>query len=106
MEAVENDDFVYSVACDGDPKPVCKWTKDGQPIDTKDGHFSITEESGIYKLAIKEVKMDDKGKYQAEFTNKAGEKKVSSNMNVLCESIDHFPPPPTPTRRDFLNLQA
>ncbi len=85
VDAVEKDDFVYSVACDGDPKPVCKWTKDGKPIDTKDGHFAITEESGVYKLSIKEVTMDDKGTYQAEFTNRAGEKKVSSTMNVLCK---------------------
>ena len=85
VDAVENDDLTYSIACDGDPKPVCKWTKDGKAIDTKDGHFVVSEESGVYKLTIKPVTMDDKGTYQAEFTNRAGEKKVQSTMNVLCE---------------------
>lgn len=84
-EAVEKEDFTFAIECDGDPKPVCKWTKDGKPIDTADGHFTISENSGIYKLEIKGLTMADKGKYGAEFTNRAGEKKVEANLNVLGE---------------------
>jgi hypothetical protein len=57
-----------------------------QAIEADGKRIIISEESGIYKLIIKELNMDDKGKYQAEFTNKAGEKKVASNLNVLCKS--------------------
>ena len=85
VEAAEGDSFVFAIACDGDPKPVCKWTKDGAPVDTSKGNMAITEESGIYKLSFKELAMDDKGNYGAEFTNKAGEKKVSANLTVICE---------------------
>jgi hypothetical protein len=41
MEAFESDEFAITVACDGSPKPACKWTKDNANIDTKDGHFVI-----------------------------------------------------------------
>ena len=36
VEAVESDDHTFSIQCDGDPKPVCKWTKDGKPIEPSD----------------------------------------------------------------------
>ena len=51
--------------------------------------MTISEDSGDYKLTIKDVKMEDKGKYQAEFTNRAGEKKVAATLTVLCK-IYHF----------------
>ena len=85
MEAFETDNFAFQVECDGNPKPVCKWTKEGQSIDTKDGHFSIFENGGVYNLAIKGVTPDDAGEYQAEFTNRAGDKKVSSTLTVHCK---------------------
>ena len=50
----------------------------------------IAEESGIYKLTIKGLTMDDKGNYGAEFTNRAGEKKVSANLNVLCKYLNRI----------------
>ncbi|XP_040572571.1 protein Obscurin [Lepeophtheirus salmonis] len=81
-EVFEKDDFTFAVECDGNPKPVCKWTKEGQSIDTKDGRFVITENNGVYMLGIKEVTMDDKGTYQAEFTNRAGDRKVQSELIV------------------------
>jgi hypothetical protein len=84
-EAFETDNFTFSVQCDGDPKPACKWTKDGKGIETKDGHFQITETGGNYQLVLTGVKMTDKGKYQAEFTNRAGEKKVAAALSVLCK---------------------
>eukprot|EP00094_Tigriopus_californicus_P003329 TCALIF_03202-PA protein Name:"Similar to unc-89 Muscle M-line assembly protein unc-89 (Caenorhabditis elegans)" AED:0.27 eAED:0.27 QI:0/0.83/0.76/0.92/0.91/0.88/25/216/2842 len=84
-DAFENDEFAFKIECDGDPKPVCKWTKDGKAIDLADGHVTISESNGIYSLNLKPVKMDDKGKYEAEFTNRAGEKKVGANLNVLAE---------------------
>ena len=85
MEAFEKDKHTVQVPCDGSPKPVVKWTKDGGNIDTKDGHFTITENNGVYMVIIKEVTMDDAGEYQAEFTNRAGEKKVSAALNVHCK---------------------
>ena len=84
-EAFETDNHAFVIQCDGDPKPACKWTKDGQNIDTKDGHFTISEGGGNYTLAIKGVTMDDKGEYKVEFTNRAGEKKTSASLSVLCK---------------------
>ena len=43
------------------------------------------EADGNYSLVIKGVKPEDAGNYQAEFTNRAGEKKVSADLNVHCE---------------------
>ena len=71
-------------------QPAVEWTKDGKAPDTKtvkEGkvHFEIREEGGNYCLAINGVTMDDKGKYQAVFTNRAGEAKTAASLNVLCE---------------------
>merc|ERR1719225_2307301 len=62
--------------------PHIKWTKDGGNIDTKDGHFTINQNNGIYTLVIKDVKPEDAGQYQAEFTNRAGEKKCEGALVV------------------------
>ena len=64
-----------------------KWTKDGGNIDTKDGHFTITQASNMYNLIIKDVKPEDAGCYQAEFTNRAGEKKVTAELIVHCKLL-------------------
>lgn len=85
VECFENDNLSISVPCDGSPKPVCKWTKDGGNIDTKDGHFTITENNGVYNVLIKAATMDDAGSYQAEFTNRAGEKKIACQLLVHCK---------------------
>ncbi len=89
-EAFETDEHTYSVECEGDPKPVCKWTKDGKAIDTADGRIAIAENNGVYTLTIKNIKMDDKGKYQAEFSNRAGDKVVTSNLNILCKQAAYI----------------
>ena len=83
-EAFETDDFTFSVECDGNPKPVAKWMKDGKSIDTssKDSRFLVTEAGGCYKLKIAKVEMDDSGSYTAEFTNRAGDKKMSTELKV------------------------
>ena len=57
QEAFEGDDFTFQVDCDGSPKPVAKWTKDGKGIDTKDGHFTIMQaDPNAYRLIIKGIK--------------------------------------------------
>ena len=54
QEAFEGDDFTFQVDCDGSPKPVAKWTKEGKGIDTKDGHFTIVQaDPNAYRLIIK-----------------------------------------------------
>lgn len=85
MEAFEKDNLTISIPCDGSPQPVCKWTKDGGNIDTKDGHFTIQQDGATYNLKIKEVTPEDAGTYQVEFTNRAGEKKTSLELNVHCK---------------------
>jgi len=82
MEAFEGDLHTISIPCDGSPQPVIKWTKDGGELNFKDGHFTQTQTGGIYNLAIKDIKPEDAGTYQAEFTNRAGEKKVEAALNV------------------------
>merc|ERR1711981_982419 len=84
QEAFEGDDFTFQVDCDGSPKPVAKWTKDGKVIDTKDGHFTIMQaDPNAYRLIIKGVKAeDDAGEYQVEFSNRAGDKKCSAQLTV------------------------
>ena len=86
MEAFENDTHTISIPCDGSPQPVVKWAKDGANVDTKDGHFTIAQNNGIYTLVIKDVKPEDAATYQAEFTNRAGEKKVEAALVVHCKS--------------------
>ena len=87
IECFETDNQTIAIQCDGSPQPVVKWTKDGGNIDTKDGHFTITQASNMYNLIIKEVKPEDAGCYQAEFTNRAGEKKVTAELIVHCKSL-------------------
>lgn len=84
VEAFEGDDFTFSIECDGSPKPVAKWTKEGKGIDTsaKDCRFLVTESGGCYKLKISQLTMDDEGNYGVEFTNRAGDKKLSSELKV------------------------
>ena len=86
MEAFEKDNVTICIPCDGSPQPVVKWTKDGGNIDTKDGHFTIKQDGSSYHVIIKEVTPEDAGCYQAEFTNRAGEKKTSLQLNVHCKS--------------------
>ena len=85
MEAFEKDNVTICIPCDGSPQPVVKWTKDGGNIDTKDGHFTIKQDGASYHLIIKEVTAEDAGSYQAEFTNRAGEKKTGLQLNVHCK---------------------
>ena len=40
---------------------------------------------GVYNLAIKDIKPEDAGTYQAKFTNSAGEKKLEATLNVYCK---------------------
>ena len=57
QEAFEGDDFTFQIDCDGNPKPVAKWTKEGKGIDTKDGHFTIAQaDPNAYRLIIKGIK--------------------------------------------------
>ena len=56
QEAFEGDDFTFQIDCDGNPKPVAKWTKEGKGIDTKDGHFTIAQaDPNAYRLIIKGI---------------------------------------------------
>ena len=64
---------------------VHRWTKDGASLDLKDGHFNVFEKDGAYCLAIKGVTPDDAGCYQAEFTNRAGDRKTESTLTVHCK---------------------
>ena len=41
----------------------------------------------MYNLIIKEVKAEDAATYQAEFTNRAGEKKVQVPLIVHCKYL-------------------
>jgi len=84
LEAFETDDFNFSVECDGNPKPIAKWTKEGKTIDTssKDSRFLVSEVNGVYKMKISKLEMDDAGSYGVEFSNRAGDKKMSTELKV------------------------
>ena len=92
-EAFETDDFTFSVECDGSPKPIAKWTKDGKGLDTssKDSRYLVTEAGGVYKLKIGKLEMDDTGPYGVEFTNRAGDKKLSTELNVHSQEELRIP---------------
>jgi hypothetical protein len=47
--------------------------------------LSQQESDGNYSLVIKGVKPEDAANYQAEFTNRAGEKKVNTQLTVHCK---------------------
>jgi len=84
QEAFENDDYVFSVECDGNPKPVAKWTFAGKGIDTsaKDSRYNVSEAGGVYKLKVAALTMEDAGEYGVEFTNRAGDKKMTAELKV------------------------
>ena len=44
----------------------------------------------MYNLIIKEVKAEDAATYQAEFTNRAGEKKVQVPLIVHCKYLKYI----------------
>jgi len=84
QEAFENDDYVFSVECDGNPKPVAKWSFAGKGIDTsaKDSRYNVSEAGGVYKLKVAALTMEDAGEYGVEFTNRAGDKKMTAELKV------------------------
>jgi len=92
-EAFETDDFTFSVECDGSPKPIAKWTKDGKGLDTssKDSRYLVSEAGGVYKLKISKLEMDDAGPYGVEFTNRAGDKKLSTELNIHSQEELRIP---------------
>ena len=87
QEAFETDNYTFSVECDGNPKPVAKWTFGGKGIDTsaKDSRYMVSEAGGVYKLKISALTMDDAGEYGVEFTNRAGDKKMTAELKVHCK---------------------
>ena len=93
QEAFENDDYTFSVECDGNPKPSAKWTYAGKGIDTsaKDSRFIVTEAQGVYKLKVKALTMEDAGEYGIELVNRAGDKKMTAELKVHCKYLNiHF----------------
>ena len=47
----------------------------------------MSEAGGVYKLKIAGLTMDDAGEYGVEFTNRAGDKKMSAELKVHCKLI-------------------
>ena len=70
-----------SLTCptEGVPPPSVTWTKDGEQLNST-GHFVI-DQSGT--LTIRDVVVDDSGKYTCLAKNKAGVSEVTSSLDIL-----------------------
>ena len=66
------------------PKAKVKWLKEGVQIKSSE-RITITEESSsVYKLNVKETRIDDQGVYSFVASNKEGETKGDIQLNVKC----------------------
>ncbi|XP_059058380.1 obscurin, partial [Achroia grisella] len=73
--------LVYTVQATGSPKPTVRWLHDGKEVKPcKRVH--ISEESGVYRLFIDSVNLDDAGKWQCEITNNLGTKVQQADLSV------------------------
>ncbi|CAF3984671.1 unnamed protein product [Rotaria magnacalcarata] len=58
------------------------WLKDSHPIELNDRVRFITEENNSYKLAIDDVRSEDKGIYTIQVKNKGGLVELKTTVNV------------------------
>lgn len=63
---------------EGSPKPVASWSKNGQPLESKD-RVSI---SGDGTLTIKNTRAQDTGRYKCSGKNAIGETSEASSVYI------------------------
>ncbi|XP_072421818.1 hemicentin-1-like isoform X1 [Chiloscyllium punctatum] len=81
-DAIENEDVKLECVTTGEPKPILKWFKEGQPLETlTKAHFNLTSDGS--SLDIKGVLVSDTGKYTCVAWNPSGEETKMYILNVL-----------------------
>ena len=53
--------------------------------DGEDMEDIVSEAGGVYKLKVAALTMEDAGEYGVEFTNRAGDKKMTAELKVHCK---------------------
>ncbi|VDM36482.1 unnamed protein product [Toxocara canis] len=67
----------------GDPTPQVKWSKDGAPIwDDPRYLWEADTSTGVYKLKIENVMLDDEGTYRCVATNDAGSATTKAFLRI------------------------
>ncbi|XP_067825529.1 hemicentin-1-like [Heptranchias perlo] len=81
-DAMVNEDVNLECVATGEPKPILKWLKDGQPLETLDKtHFRLSSDGS--SLGIKGILASDVGRYTCVAQNPAGEEMKMFILNVL-----------------------
>ncbi|KAL4231968.1 Fibroblast growth factor receptor-like 1 [Mactra antiquata] len=70
----------FSCPVEADPLPIVQWTKDGETISEMWPRFRISKEGG---LRIKDVELDDAGRYVCKATNGFGQINVNYSLVVV-----------------------
>ncbi|CAG7816748.1 unnamed protein product [Allacma fusca] len=80
--AVEGNNAILACLASGSPKPQISWNKEGVPITpNKDKRFHFTENGSL--LLIKDVQMQDAGRYECLLSNAVGTTRGVSTLSVL-----------------------
>ncbi|XP_038637840.1 LOW QUALITY PROTEIN: hemicentin-1-like [Scyliorhinus canicula] len=81
-DVVVNEDMNLECVATGEPNPILKWLKDGQPLETLEkAHFNLSSDGS--SLGIKGVLASDAGRYTCVARNSAGEETKIFILNVL-----------------------
>lgn len=72
----------FEVKANGVPKPEAQWFINDKPIKADGTRVKIIDENGVYKLDIKEVKLEDEGTFKVVIKNKLGEKSATAKLSV------------------------
>uniref|UniRef100_UPI00398EE55D hemicentin-1-like n=1 Tax=Pristiophorus japonicus TaxID=55135 RepID=UPI00398EE55D len=81
-DAMVNEDVNLECVAAGEPKPILKWLKNGQPLERLEKpHFKLSSDSS--SLSIKGVLASDLGRYTCVAWNPAGEEMKVFILNVL-----------------------
>ncbi|XP_070570382.1 muscle M-line assembly protein unc-89-like [Ptychodera flava] len=83
QEVEERQRVVFECEVTGSPRPEVTWYLDGIELESDDHYVIEYSESGICKLLIVEVNMDDEGEYEVKAVNKVGSDSCRTELFVM-----------------------
>ena len=82
-EVEERQRVVFECEVTGTPRPEVTWYLDSIELESDDHYVVEYSESGICKLMIAEVSMDDEGEYEVKAVNKVGSDSCRTELFVM-----------------------
>lgn len=80
--AIEGNSAILECVANGSPKPQVSWSKDGvQLTEAMEKRYHLTENGSL--LVIKDVQVEDSGKYECLLSNAVGTARGTSTLTVL-----------------------